>query len=268
VEKPIIILRFTINLLCLIIYLIIFNNIASYNFNRNGLIINNLLGLIIILFILQIFRITFDAIEAKYANGDMRLGANLQKNISDLFANIVFFTGIYFSILYSKNEYISILGYSLCILNILRVIKYRLIDDFRRALGKGGSYIGPKSDPVATLYQGLFNILTRSYFYIVISFTCIYLILLQGEYNNILFKFDKISGNIFVDFLYYSIVTISTVGFGDITPIDVLPKLITSIEIILGYFILTTIFSLVISIYVASLSSIAHEKSKSNKSKN
>ena len=218
---------------------------------------NNLIGIIILLLFLQFLRIFFDAIEKKESEGSYYLKINLQKNLLDLFANIVIFTGIYFSILYSNNQYVSITGYALCLMNIIRVIKYRLYDDIvKRALGKGG-YVGPKSTPIATLYQGLFNILTRTYFFIVISFACIYIILIKWsyEYNKInhLFKIEDHSNNMFVDFMYFSIVTISTVGFGDITPLGVIPKILCSLQIVFGFFILATIFSFITSFYISSI---------------
>lgn len=54
------------------------------------------------------------------------------------------------------------------------------------------------------------------------------------EFDPKSFNVQYSSGDQFTDFLYFSTSTISTVGFGDITPISASAKYLTSIEILTG----------------------------------
>jgi hypothetical protein len=143
------------------------------------------------------------------------------------------------------NEYgyhFRLIGYIFCAFTLFKVAKYRIYDDlFKRALGRNkGSYIGLSSNPAANLLQGLFNVLLRAYFYVTVTFGCIYALMIGGSYSTA----DGIlnigetgrSGNVFVDLVYFSVVTISTVGYGDISPKATSAKLLCMCEILLGYF--------------------------------
>jgi voltage-gated potassium channel Kch len=66
--------------------------------------------------------------------------------------------------------------------------------------------------------------------------------LLQA-YNSESFFVQHSSGSNSIDFLYFSIVTIATVGYGDITPVTTTAKILTSIEILTGIVFLIIIIS-------------------------
>jgi hypothetical protein len=80
---------------------------------------------------------------------------------------------------------------------------------------------------------------------IALSFACIYLLIYfdtnpTGERP---FTIMHASNNLLVDFIYFSVVTVSTVGYGDILPVAVLPKLVSIFQILLGYFFIGSSFS-------------------------
>jgi hypothetical protein len=164
------------------------------------------------------------------------------------------FSAIYVMIIYSsaydkENTIFSTLGYLLSTLCILKILKYRIYDDlYRRWLHLGGSYIGSSTSAPTTLLQGIYNVLFRAYLAIALSFACIYLLLYFGPLipsGEKPFHVTNKSGNLFVDFIYSSIITMSTVGYGDISPIGVVPKLLCAFQVLLGYFFVGTTFAYV-----------------------
>jgi len=176
------------------------------------------------------------------------LGYIIQNFGIDLFQGIAIFTGIYTSIIYSTCTSLRYSGYLLCAFNVFKVIKYRFYDDiFVRTLEEGGSYVDSPSNPSITLFQGLFNVLLRAYLLVAVSFGCSYVLLLKNTYDRSgnLFYFSRESGNILVDLIYFSVVTMSTVGFGDISPVGVIPKLLSILEIMFGYFFIGVILTLI-----------------------
>ena len=63
----------------------------------------------------------------------------------------------------------------------------------------------------------------------------------------------QINGSIFKqqqDFLYYSFVTLTTLGYGDITPIGATARALSTIEAILGQFYMAILVAGLISIFV------------------
>lgn len=75
---------------------------------------------------------------------------------------------------------------------------------------------------------------------IVLSFSADY----QALYilNSANFKFETIPNNLFFlqffEFLYFSFITFSSVGYGDIVPISISGKLIVILEVVLSFFVL------------------------------
>lgn len=222
----------------------------------------NLIILIIMLFALQIIRIIFDVMDMMASKSDSGITRELivqltKKNSIDLFGNITVFTGIYTTIVYSSfdlqnSSYFRVTGYIFCAFNIFKVIKYRFYDDlFLRALGGNrSSYLGLSSNAATNLLQGLFNVLLRAYFYVAISFGCIYTIMIGGDYKTAgsFFNISNAgeSGNVFLDFIYFSVVTISTVGFGDISPKAAAAKLLCIAEILFGFFFLSMLIATIL----------------------
>lgn len=227
-------------------YLIIF---SRQDFNENDAL--NLTAISVLLVVIQAMRAILDYYEIRAAGKKPDWG--MKKNITDSFSNIVVFTGIYASILYSKDPIFRYTGYALCLSNFFRIMKYRFYDDlFLRQLDKGGSYVGPKANQSMTFLQGVFNVLLRTYLISALSFACTYTILVQNTYEPIqkldkFFYIDDIkrSGNIFLDFVYFSIVTFNTIGYGDISPVATSAKLLSIFHMIFGYFVITLLFSVI-----------------------
>lgn len=84
-------------------------------------------------------------------------------------------------------------------------------------------------------------ILLLSYFYLIMLYAYIY------SYISILTNHFSKTGLEFVDYLYFSLITISTVGYGDITPITTLSKVLVMSEIIIGLVITIIGLSLVLA---------------------
>ena len=220
-----------------------------YTFNHKA----NIFGLFVVFMLLQILRAILDQLDVKAIDGRINFDkASFRKNVRDLFINITLFSAIYTMILYTSfynTSYFSykIAGYTLSAFCIIRVLKFRIYDDlYKRWLHDHGSFIGQATSIPTTLLQGIYNTLFRSYIIISLSFASIYTLL----HNNAIivtgrniFYIKNESGNIFVDFVYYSIITMSTVGYGDISPITEVPKLICASQILLGYFFIGSTFA-------------------------
>ncbi|MBE7688972.1 two pore domain potassium channel family protein [Tenacibaculum finnmarkense] len=75
---------------------------------------------------------------------------------------------------------------------------------------------------------------------IVLSFSADYQALYILNSEN--FKFETIPNNSFLlqffEFLYFSFITFSSVGYGDIVPISIAGKLIVILEVVLSFFVL------------------------------
>ena len=216
----------------------------------------NFIGSFLAFLFMQVLRVFLEQLDIKAR--DRKFGFTVTiflKNASDLFMNLTLFFGIYVIIIYvsvstSEKEYWSYAwaGYTLSILSIIRILKFRIIDDlFRRRLGQGGSFIGPTTSVSTTLLQGIYNFLFRAYFMIAFSFACIYLLIYFNNglpsTGNAPFEIAHPSGDLLVDFIYFSVVTMSTVGYGDILPVTAIPKLVSIFQILLGYFFLGSTFS-------------------------
>ena len=68
----------------------------------------------------------------------------------------------------------------------------------------------------------------------MLAFATIYYII--HKYIDNAFQYNKDNGDLnILDFFYFSLVTQSTVGYGDITPIHKLPRIICMMQILLIY---------------------------------
>lgn len=174
----------------------------------------------------------------------------LFQNIRDTIWNSVVFLAIYASIMYANNYLFRWSGYLLCWFNIFRMIKYRFYDDFfLRLSGKNISVHGVLQNPGINLMQGLFNLILRSYLYITVSYGCVYTLMYFANQNdsNRWFSITNSSGSELFDFIYFSVITLSTVGYGDISPINWMPRLLSISEILIGYLFVGTLMALILN---------------------
>lgn len=213
--------------------------------------IYNLIGLSILSIIISGFRSIIDYFDSK--NAKENYFPYIKQNFRDGMWNIVFFLATYSSIIYAKDIWFRWSGYLLCFFNIFRYFKYRFWDDLiNRSMKPDISYLGHKSNPNIVLTQGLFNLLLRTYLFVAYSFGCVYMLMFLGDSNpTSVFNISETaqSQNILVDFMYFSIITMSTVGYGDMSPVSVNAKFICMFQIISGYLFIGSIFGLIIGRY-------------------
>lgn len=249
-----------ITILTLYLFYISFFLGIKYQLLRNdNYHIINITSLVFIIALLQFIRIILDYFDEKASrNAKFFHSKRLFKNFRDLYANCVILISIYSMIILSSEStmfqyYYKLIGYLFSGFIILRIIKFRIYDDlYKRQLRAGKSYLGPRTSHSTTILQGIYNILFRAYFFVALSFGCIYSLIVSGnlldgnEYFCV--EVNKLSGNTFLDFIYFSIITMSTVGYGDISPIGQVPKLLCIVEILFGYFFIGAIFAYIFNI--------------------
>jgi hypothetical protein len=87
------------------------------------------------------------------------------------------------------------------------------------------------------------------YLGIMVSYATIYCGL-QDYTQGKAFVIANSSGSHYYDLLYYSLITITTVGYGDILPVTWLAKLFVMTEILFGMGYVLLLFTLLITVYI------------------
>lgn len=173
----------------------------------------------------------------------------------------------------SDSRVLQVFAMVIVIASIGRVFKYRFVDDFTILKGSARLYpfISAQSQYVEPLDKGdrvwfgnvlmdrIFDKMLRSYVFVVLCFALICNFLVGSDLygireewgSDVDFTNSTPSGNVFVDFLYYAVVTVTTVGYGDVTPRSVLARIVASIMIIAAYLL----FAALIAVAVASVTS-------------
>jgi hypothetical protein len=215
--------------------------------------VSNLIGISLILAVMEVVRILLDRHEQIALEGKSLI--DYRKNVVDLAASITLYLGIYVAVLYSDRKVFTVVGFIMCGFNLFRVIKYRIYDDlYKRQMDISGSWLSPeqtgsvKISGHVTLIQGLYNVFLRTYFYVSTTFAFIYLLMVSNDTQvaSVLFKFENSSGNLFVDFFFYSVFQLSMGGYGDIAPKAVVAKLTSATEMLFGYLFLGSILALIL----------------------
>lgn len=124
--------------------------------------------------------------------------------------------------------------------------------------------------PVATIYRLLQHrvVTTRTlaaavaaYLQIAIAFTFVFLLL------------DDLSGGFFAEpqpstnFMYYSVITISTVGYGDLTAVSSIGHALSAVEAVLGQIYLVVVVAMLVGLYTSNRQPLAPQQKKSSSHK-
>ncbi|XCN73321.1 MAG: ion channel [Candidatus Electrothrix aestuarii] len=208
----------------------------------------NVLGIIITLFLLSGIRIWLESTEEL---GEGR--APKVKAVFNFSRTSILLVSAYTATTTSMPMYRSAAWIIACFL-IVVVVKYRIYDDiWKYALYTSSSKRYISSHPSHTVLRGLLDHIPRAYLYASYAFTIAGLLLIGpvtvnggGIQPGAAFNMSNMCNNTFVDFFYFNIVTMSTVGYGDISPISITAKMICSFEIIFGVVVLATVLSLMI----------------------
>lgn len=205
----------------------------------------NLSGLMLFIWLAGLLRTIINSLDLM-ATG-RKANKVIIQNIRDTIWNTVMFFGIYAAIMYAQNDMFRWSGYLLCVFIILRMFR------FLRKPERNISVHGVTQNPNINLLLQVFNLVMRSYLYITVSYGCIYSLMYFGNNNSDQpwFKYESStsSGSVLFDFIYFSIITLSTVGYGDISPINWMPKLLSITEILIGYMFIGTLMAMILIRY-------------------
>lgn len=223
-----------ISLLILLIDTLLFKIDLSYH-------LPNLLGIFIFFIVMQILRFAAERAE-EIGQGK----AELAKLGFDLVKDILIFWIAYVSI-YVNSYYLRISGLLIAMSIGMAVVKYRIYDDiFKYDLYSKNNkrYVG--NHPGHFLIHSFIDHLPRAYLYTAFSFSIIDLLLIKLNPGEKVFNVSS-SQNEFVDFFYFNVVTMATVGYGDIFPASQLAKIICAFEIVFTIILMTSIITLILN---------------------
>ncbi len=94
------------------------------------------------------------------------------------------------------------------------------------------------------------NILDTISLYMAIGFLWAYVYYFMYFYDNLAFSIKSNSDHLFTEFLYYSFVTLTTLGYGDITPLTGSAKIMAVIEAIIGQFYVAVVVTYLLSLLI------------------
>lgn len=150
---------------------------------------------------------------------------------------------------FSQSRYAQFACWPLLFISSARLLRSRAFDDFASTeiVNKNASF-------GQTYIVMMFDIGLRSLVGVVISFALSCLLLVKNP--NIGRKMEDVGSfiighpieNLFFDFIYFSVVTLATVGYGDITPTATASKLTTALFALLGYVLFAAIIGTGVSI--------------------
>lgn len=92
--------------------------------------------------------------------------------------------------------------------------------------------------PRVSWYLGAFMVFYGSITYL---FSLMY-------YSAATLGFKLVSAESFIDYLYFSVITVTTLGYGDIKPLDTFTKCLSMIEVSFGVIFLAAILTVVLSL--------------------
>jgi hypothetical protein len=206
-----------------------------------------LLGIFGVLFIFQICRLWLESKESTgYGN------APFGKAVLDLFNNTLLFYTCYTSTFFVNDIY-SFLGIAIAVYIIFTRIYYRIIKDILgyKLYKKSKRYLSvDKNDTEHILLRGILDHIPRAWMYTAFSFSIIDIHLNKAKTA---FAITSDTGNELIDYFYFNIVTLATVGYGDIVPKSSLAKITCIFEILFSIYILAALLQLVLGRYQSAV---------------
>ena len=197
----------------------------------------------------------------KYPEGNMYSLSFLEKFVMSLLVFIRSLSPVHLNTLFIKNQsqsqasecYVLVCFAMLCMLLIFTphifwipaIIIYRLVEGFNYRL----CIIFVDKYKVGWGLRSLnrsLMLLLINYFEMIIGFALLYV------YSSSIAGYDMIAINNSWKALYFSIVTITTLGYGDITPINTTGEILVTIETLMGF----VFFVLVVSTFITGVSGI------------
>ncbi len=207
--------------------------------------LHNLIGIFLVVLALQVARWWLESSETEFAGR-----SPVRKGALDIIGNTIIAAACYVGT-FHLNRALTTVGAILAMWNLVRLVKYRIYDDIylHRIHESKSPWLVVPGDAGHTLLRSLLDQLPRAYLYTAFSFTTFQLLLMKdalygpNSVSHDAFQVTTPSGNPFVDFFYFNIVTISTVGYGDISPLSSSAKMLCAGEMLFSLIVLAALLT-------------------------
>lgn len=150
----------------------------------------------------------------------------------DLVKKIVTFVNVFWFLLIILELFFKYTHPLVVILMVFRLWEISIINIWMFIFKQGASKSQNTNDDENNIR--LFILLLFQYFTIILIFSCIYYILFTIDSNNFIINSSPNLGGSIITWIYFSIVTIATTGYGDIFPTTSIAKVSTISEILFG----------------------------------
>ena len=226
----------------------------------NDFDLHNGVALLLVIIFFQLFRYSLAKKEeesVKTSNPGVEKADAVADIIDGLLLIIQYYLVYFFAIcLHTYGWWAQLIAAVGAVEMIIKVVFYRVISDLREGVysPKSERY-KVSSDPAHFLFRQLIDHIARGYLEVAYAFTILHLCLIPSDVSLqqciTFYSINNSSGNIFLDMFYYSVVTLTTLGYGDVSPVQVFPKLLASIEVLFGLLSFGVVTGLVVSTFSA-----------------
>lgn len=185
---------------------------------------------------------------------------NIKGPIRDWILNCSIFLAM-MSGVYTQNLFLDIISWIFFAFNIIRISRFQI---FGEILFANKLWIKRKTsfNPMSIFFHGVVGAIVKAFFFTILGFSigCLLIIGDQAHYYDRIrdFSINNPSGYVLIDFVYFAAITITTVGYGDISPISVEAKLFCAAMILFSYVILVAFLGVTISAISSGVKSTDH----------